>query len=162
MHPNFENEISKLDSLNLERGEFRYCTEREWTDKQIKEKFSEARGSKALNRYGVYVIYGSNTNGEELIYVGLSGTIQNNGSIGQQCLHKRLHMKQGKESRPKFFHELIHDGRDGSGPFPGGLYFRWFETYRNHIGTPPFLAEALLLAAYLKDCHRLPPLNRNA
>lgn len=158
----FEKSISELGSLHLRAGDFTFCTDREWTTEQIQRNFNEVRGSDALKCHGVYVIYGINSEGKKPVYIGRSGTLKNDGSISEQCLHKRLGKKQDNRPRPLVFHEWIHQATEDCGPFPYGLNFRWYETYRDRCGIPPFLAEAQLLAAYLKDFGRLPIKNKEA
>lgn len=158
----FTNVIAQLLSHGLKTGEFRLQTGSDWSDEQIKAAFNQARGGSAKGCFGIYIIYGLDAQGETPIYVGLSGTIKNDGTIRKQSLHERLGKKQDGQLRPLYFHELIHKGKQNCGPWPNGLRFSWIETYREITGTPPFLAESQLLAAYLSDFGRLPPLNNEA
>lgn len=158
----FTQAITELHSLGLKTGEFVFQTSPDWSDEQIKAAFNQARGVSAKGCFGIYIIFGIDAQGQTPIYVGLSGTIKNDGTIREQSLHERLGKKQGGQLRPLFFHELMHEGKQNCGPWPGGLHFRWIETYREMTGTPPFLAESQLLAAYLSDFGCLPPLNNEA
>jgi hypothetical protein len=123
---------------------------------------SEIIGS-GVRGYGVYVIYGvsDDANNEELLYIGKSGTINQNGRTGKQGLCGRLQNKQTKKmSKVEFYRKTL------TGELLGRQYrelrFWWAETYRNGKGVPPFLAEAQLLSAYLEEHGHLPPLNKAA
>jgi hypothetical protein len=120
---------------------------------------------------GIYVICGliegslEGSPDKELLYIGKSGTIKNNGTLCEQSIAKRLtNVREKKDDKKiygnEYFIEVIK-GNKGVGPYRA-LRFDWIETYRGNIGIPPFLAEAQLLAAYLKDNGKLPPLNKSA
>ncbi len=114
--------------------------------------------------YGVYVIYGHEESGaEHVIYIGKSGKILRNGSMGDQGVRQRLGMKQEGEYRDAFFRKVIRGETRhvGVGPYEK-LRIEWIETYKDKKGIPPFLAEARLLAAYLQEHCGLPVLNREA
>ena len=104
---------------------------------------------------GVYVISAA-TPTPRVIYIGKSGTVHQDGSLGEQRMNQRLRRKQSGLPREQFFREYM---RGHSVP---ELHIEWFETYRENVGDPPFLVEARLLAAYLADHGALPELNRSA
>jgi hypothetical protein len=103
--------------------------------------------------HGVYIISGCREVERSIIYIGKAGTILQNGKIKKQGLRKRLTMKQGGLYRRQFFWDVMSEQNLDC------LRVEWFGTYSNGGGTPPFLAEAELLAAYLAEHGRLPALN---
>jgi hypothetical protein len=98
----------------------------------------EVIGKKA-NVAGVYIVYGKNNDQtqEHLLYIG-----------------KKI---KGNE----YFRMVLNGEISGVGQWDV-LRIKWIETYRKPEGIPPFLAEAQLLAAYLSDTGKLPPLNQKA
>jgi hypothetical protein len=105
------------------------------------------------NCAGVYVISTGHGSRHEILYVGKSGTVHSDGTLGKQGISQRLRKKQKGLPRQTYF-EAVMDERGID-----QLLFEWFETYCGHEGAPPFLAEAELLAAHLADHGHLPPLN---
>jgi len=112
---------------------------------------------------GVYAFFGCHDEGaaEELLYIGKSGTILQDGRLRDQGLNGRIGNKQEKMSRQKFFNKIL-DGKDGRALGFNSIRIDWVETYRDGKGIPPFLAEAQLLASYLREFGALPPLNKEA
>ncbi len=105
--------------------------------------------------YGVYVISAIRGTSREVVYIGKAGTLRHDG-YGEQGLRKRLKMKQGDVPRERFFPDYIAEQK------LDGLHFEWFVTVGEATDTPPFLAEALLLAAHVREYGRLPALNLEA
>ena len=105
---------------------------------------------------GVYLIYGRRNEVWELLYIGRSGTLHNDGSFGSQKLLKRITKgKQEGVRRPRFFRErMALLGIEA-------LRFRWFVTFADGNGVIPAKAEADLLQAYLGEHSRLPPWNKS-
>ena len=112
-------------------------------------------------RFGVYLIYGVNGRTESLLYIGKAGKIGQGGTMGSQGLHGRLANKQERMPRQVFFENIL-SGKDPRVGTIDSLRIKWFETYRDNAGSPPFQAEAELLAAYLTEFKKLPPLNNEA
>jgi hypothetical protein len=106
--------------------------------------------------YGVYIISGCRETERNIIYIGKAGTIAQDGRTKKQGLRKRLTMKQGGLYRRQFFQNVMFDHNLDC------PRVEWFVTYSNRGGTPPFLAEAELLAAYPAEHGRLPVLNLSA
>jgi hypothetical protein len=133
-------------------------------EKQLKEVIG-----KSANVAGVYIIYAQN-NGQtqdHLLYIGKSGTIAQDGSIGSQKIAKRIlnvRAKRPDKTRIKGneFFPMLLNGEIGDMGQWDVLRIEWIETYRKMEGMPPFLAEAKLLAAFLSDTGKLPPLNKKA
>jgi hypothetical protein len=69
--------------------------------------------------------------------------------------------KQEGMSREDLFNKIL-DGKDGRALGFNSIQIEWIETYRDRRGVPPFLAEAQLLANYLRAFGALPPLNKEA
>lgn len=113
--------------------------------------------------HGVYVIYAWwDEHNSTLIYIGKSGTISTDGSIGAQGLAGRLGNKQEGLQREKFFNKILSGEDSRINGKPTRLEIKWIETFKDNKGEPPFFAEARLLRAYLSDWMKLPPLNNEA
>jgi hypothetical protein len=95
------------------------------------------------------------------LYIGKAGKIGQGGTMGSQGLHGRLANKQERMPRQVFFENIL-SGKDPRVGTIDSLRIKWFETYRDNAGSPPFQAEAELLAAYLTEFKKLPPLNNEA
>lgn len=136
--------------------------------KNHEKHLREVIGKKA-NVAGVYIVYGKNNDQrqDDLLYIGKSGTIAQDGSIGDQKICKRLlnvraiRVDKTKIKGDEYFRMVLNGKIPGVGQWDE-LRIRWIETYRKLEGIPPFLAEAQLLAAYLSDTGNLPPLNKKA
>lgn len=106
---------------------------------------------------GVYVITACRAGQGEVVYIGKAGTLRSDGTFKDQGIAKRLTMKQDADTyREVFFRELIAKEHLDC------LHFEWFVTFAEECSVPPFLAEADLLAAFLRDTKRLPRLNKEA
>ena len=103
----------------------------------------------------IYVIFGGD-NAERPLYIGKSGTVNQDGSWKGQTLRKRMTMKQGGISRRHFFGSLMSE------EFNAGLTFQWFVTHNETVKTIPALAELELLQAHFEQFDCLPKLNRCA
>jgi len=106
------------------------------------------------DEYGVYLIYGVKNNQKELIYIGKSGTLKQDGTFKEQKLRKRLTMKQNGIYRKEFFRKLMRENNYHS------LYFKWFITYSSKMKELPAYVEATLLNEFFKENHKLPKLNK--
>lgn len=129
-------------------------------DYSLAEKINEA---KVARGYGVYAFFGCRDKGaaQKLLYIGKSGTIRQDGSLGNQGLNERIRKKQEGMSREEVFNNIL-DGKDGRALGFNSIRIEWIETYRDRKGIPPFLAEAQLLTNYLRAFGALPPLNKEA
>lgn len=156
-----------------------------WSFVYTKEEskfFGRFLGQKNVsNGAGVYVIYGKRGITQELLYIGKSGTIRRAGKLGSQGLVTRINKKDSKTEegkalmRQSVFRVFVDhpaaekDERENvekAYPFIqnegsyDGLEFHLIETYKNKVGTPPALAEAQLLWAYLFEHEDLPKMNQ--
>ena len=107
-------------------------------------------------QYGVYVISESGRPGAEILCIGKSGTLCQDGTLKAQALRKRLTMKQDGVYRRVFFTNKMKELGLPS------LHFEWFVTFASTTHVPPFLAEAQLLAAFYGEFSYLPRWNKAA
>lgn len=107
------------------------------------------------NAFGVYVISEGQQRDGEIIYIGKSGTINQDGTWKKQGLRKRLTKKQDKKNRNEFF-QIIMDERNLN-----GLSFEWFVTLKAPTGDLTGHVEAKLIQAYFNDYGCLPPYNKS-
>ena len=128
-----------------QRGELRIGPGESIDEMVVREEVSEG--------YGVYVISGFRNAEREILYIGKSGTVCQDGSMKRQGIRKRLTMKQDGMRRRTFFKKVIAEKNLNE------LHIEWFVTYPK---IPPFLAESELLAAYLTESGKLPVLNKAA
>ncbi len=121
----------------------------------IGEKIKEAaKNNDVPNEYGIYLIYeGLNCNGN-LIYIGRSGTIDSDGTMGSQGIQKRLGMKQNSKTyRNDFFIEEMKKRQKG-------ISVAWFVTFdESGQNTLPAFAEAEVMQKYYDLNCGLPELN---
>ena len=101
-----------------------------------------AKENNVPNEYGIYLIYeGFDCNGE-LIYIGRSGTIQSDGTMGNQGIRKRLGMKQDGMYRNDFFRKEMEKRQKG-------ISVAWFVTFSiEGQKTLPALAESQAMQAF--------------
>jgi hypothetical protein len=110
--------------------------------------------NKVPSGYGVYLIFkGPNCNGE-LIYIGLAGTMNQDGTMKPQGLAERLKAKQEDMQRNHFFANYI------AKKSPDGLSFAWFVTFQNGSGVLPAVAEARAMEQFYEEYKKLPELNK--
>jgi len=91
----FENLLSEFEKKFKNHGSFPLFSGESIND--IVDKFN------VPPQPGVYVIYGCTSEREEIIYIGRSGSMNQDGSFRNQSLKKRLTMKQGGVYRKEFF-----------------------------------------------------------
>ena len=114
-----------------------------------------AKENNVPNDYGINLIYeGFDCNGE-LIYIGRSGIIQSDGTMGSQGIRKRLGMKQDGMYRNDFFKKEMEKRQKG-------ISVAWFVTF-NIAGqkTLPALAESEAMQEFYELEGRLPELNKS-
>ncbi len=121
------------------------------------QKITEAvKENKVPNEYGLYLIYEGFYCSGELIYIGSSGKIQSDGTMGSQGIGKRLGMKHNKTKyRNEFFIEEMEK-------IQKGISVAWFITF-NIEGqkTLPTFAEAEAIQVFYELEGRLPRLNKS-
>ena len=108
------------------------------------------------NKYGVYLIYSVKDNIEKIIYIGKSGTLQNDGTFKTQGIAGRL-KAVGKNNIPRniYFQDIIKEYDFDK------LKFLWIVTVEENVIEIPALVEAKLLQSYFDDNNVLPLLNKN-
>ena len=105
---------------------------------------------------GVYLIYGYKDGRSELLYIGRSGTLHQDGTFGDQKLLKRITKgKQDGMPRRAFFPEQMKLlGLEA-------LVFHWFITFIPSVRIIPAKAENDLLQAYFDEHEKLPLWNKS-
>ncbi len=105
------------------------------------EKIKEVARKKGVpNGHGIYLIYEGNGCKGDPIYIGKSGTIKSDGTIGKQGIKQRLGKKRGDGVYGnEFFISEMKKRRKG-------LSFAWFITFDNSgQKTLPAYAEAKIM-----------------
>lgn len=146
MRVEFETVLERLRETAFTHGRFVLLQSESINEVVVHERVSKG--------FGIYVISGCRNSGSEVLYIGMAGTICQDGRTKDQGIRKRLTMKQGGIYRKDYFPRVIDERNLDS------LNIEWFETYSVGKGVPPFLAEAELLAAFLRSSGRLPALNK--
>jgi hypothetical protein len=106
---------------------------------------------------GVYVISSLTTDKTETLYIGMAGTMQNNGQFKDQKLSGRLKAKQswdGKRyNRADFYRMQMRELNLQQ------LSFEWFVTFDKTNKVLPAKAEGDLMQSFYLDCKKLPKWN---
>jgi hypothetical protein len=109
------------------------------------------------NEYGVYLIYSIKDNTEELIYIGKSGTISQNGEFKRQGIKDRLKaVTTNNMQRDKYFQQEVIDKYNFD-----KLKFVWIITFDDKWKELPAYSESRLLQLYYDNHSVLPTLNRS-
>ncbi len=107
------------------------------------------------NEAGVYVIYKLAGGKIELVYVGKSGTMNQNGTFKDQKLRKRLNNKQDGVKRQEYFESKIEkDNIDA-------LDIYWYVTFDKKNQDLPAYVEGVLLQHYFEVYGELPAWNKD-
>lgn len=94
-------------------------------------------------------------NMKELVYIGKSGTMINDGSFKTQLLRKRLNNRHAGVSRQVYFENKLKDEAIET------LEFNWFVTFEgSNIDVSGFV-EGNLLQKYFEQNKKLPPWNKD-
>jgi hypothetical protein len=109
------------------------------------------------NESGVYLIYTIKANQEELVYIGASGKMKQDGSFGVQKLNKRLkNMQNSKLTRQKHFEcEMEVNELDL-------IKVKWYVTFDEATKHLPLFVEAVLLQEFYQQHEQLPKWNKQA
>jgi len=106
---------------------------------------------------GVYLVYDVTAEEKELIFIGSTGTIQNNGEIKHRegGIYDRMVNGQqfGKLPRHKAWHFQMKIEKIE------GLEIYWYETFNAKTKHIPTYVEGLILQKYLDEHGRLPRWN---
>lgn len=104
---------------------------------------------------GVYYIIRLAEGRIDLVYIGKSGTIKQNGEFKEQLLKGRINNKWDKETtRQEFFDRKIVDENIDA------LDIYWFVTMDNKHNDLPGYVEGLLMQRYFEIHGTLPPWNK--
>jgi hypothetical protein len=103
---------------------------------------------------GVYYILRLAQGNVDLVYIGKSGTVLQNGNFKTQLLKSRINNKQEGIKRQQYFEQMIEkENLDG-------LDIYWFVTYdKNHHDLPGFV-EGQIIQHYFDIYECLPPWNK--
>ncbi|GHV68525.1 hypothetical protein FACS1894199_15900 [Bacteroidia bacterium] len=103
---------------------------------------------------GVYYIVRLSRGKVDIVYIGNSGTMQQNGKFKEQLLRERLNNKQEEIKCEDFFNEkLVKENIDG-------LDIYWFVTFDEDTQDLPDYVEGLLLQRYFSTYRKLPAWNK--
>ena len=123
---------------------------------EIGQKISEeAKKHDVPNGYGIYLIYEGFDCCGELIYIGSSGTVNSDGTMGSQGIRKRLGKKQNQTTyRNDFFIEEMKKRQNG-------ISIAWFVTFdETEQKILPAFAESEVMQKFYDLKGRLPELNK--
>lgn len=104
---------------------------------------------------GVYYFLRLRQGKVEIVYIGKSGTVLNDGSFRKQSLQGRLNRKQGNMYRQQYLTQKIEEENIDA------LDIYWFVTYdKNHRDLPAFV-EGQIMQQYFDLFGTLPPWNKD-
>ena len=106
------------------------------------------------NLPGIYVIYRLARGRVELVYIGKSGTLEQNGDFKKQLLQSRLNNKQEGISRQQFFELKIKEQNIDA------LDIYWYVTFDDKHQDLPAYVEGLILQKFFDVHGRLPEWNK--
>ena len=100
-------------------------------------------------KYGIYAI--SDANNHNILYIGKGGTINNNGSYGNQNLNGRLKNARGQFPNSfEYFRDVMNQNN---------LHTLIFTVLYSNANNPPAYIESVSLLNYLNQNGNLPLLN---
>lgn len=103
---------------------------------------------------GVYYIFKLAKGAVDLVYIGKSGTINQNGTCRNQLLNGRINNKADGKRRQDFFEQKIAEENID------GLDIYWFVTMDEANHDLPGYVEGLLMQRYFEIYNSLPPWNK--
>lgn len=118
------------------------------------DKLSE-QSKDVPNLPGVYYILRLANGHVDLVYIGKSGTILQNGTFKNQLLKKRLNNKQDGMPREQFFKEKIKQEQIDA------LDIYWFVTFDENQRDIPAFVEAQIIQRYFDNYGQLPEWNKD-
>ncbi len=104
---------------------------------------------------GVYYIVRLARGRVDLVYIGKSGTMMQDGTFKNQTLRKRINNKHGDMKRQDFFDLKIQQENIDA------LDIYWFVTFDNKHKDLPALVEGVLMQRYFDVHGTLPPWNKD-
>ena len=109
----------------------------------------------APQKPGVYYILQLMKGHVDLVYIGMAGTIEQEGSFSEQLLYGRLNNKQDGVKRQQFFEDVIQKKEIDA------LDIYWYVTFDSEHRDLPAYVEALLLQRYFGSHGCLPEWNKS-
>ncbi len=103
---------------------------------------------------GVYYILRLAHGKIDLVYIGKSGTVLQNGQFKSQLLKGRINNKQEGMKRQQYFEQKMEQENID------GLDIYWFVTYDKHNQDLPAFVEGLIIQRYLELYGCLPAWNK--
>ena len=104
---------------------------------------------------GIYTFEKKTNESSEVVYIGKSGTLNQNGSFKNQFLKKRLNNKLIGIKRQQFFDQKLEDELFDT------LIIHWFVTFDDNQQDLPSYIEAKLIQEYFEKYKCLPSWNNN-
>ncbi len=104
---------------------------------------------------GIYIFFTIKGNEEKLVYIGASGTMNQNGNFGKQLLKKRLQNMQNRKIRRQTYFEVELENNKLD-----GIRVNWYVTFDAKHQDLPMSVEGILLQKYFDDFKKLPLWNR--
>jgi len=114
------------------------------------------RKNEVPNSYGIYIIYSIKNLSKNIIYIGKSGTMINDGTFKKQGIAQRLTKIQNKLPRKIYFQNVIKEYEFEK------LEFLWITTFDKMYKEIPSSSEAKMIQAYFSEFKKLPLLNKEA
>jgi hypothetical protein len=140
----FEEEWESLKK-DCESGSFIYSEPSASASKIVRSHF---RNIRQQEKHGVYVVRQQAS--REVLYIGKSGTIEQNGSFKGQDIPGRLTNLKGNITANQWFKTLVRE--------KGPLTIEY--VFLTSVPKSPALVEAVLLQAYLNERSCLPYRNK--
>lgn len=107
------------------------------------------------NLPGVYYILRHAGEKIDLVYIGKSGTVLQNGNFKNQLLRKRINNKQDGIKRQQYFEQkILQEGIDV-------LDIYWFVTYDKYYHDLPGFVEGQIIQRYFDNYRCLPAWNKD-
>jgi hypothetical protein len=111
--------------------------------------------SKLPETPGVYIFSVIKDKKEEVVYIGKSGTLEQNGCFKKQFLRKRLNNKQDGLKRQDYFERKIEIEELES------IKVYWAVTFDENNSDLPAFVEANLLQLFFRENMKLPRWNKS-
>tara|TARA_R110001632_G_scaffold21300_2_gene62521 strand:- start:478 stop:897 length:420 start_codon:yes stop_codon:yes gene_type:complete len=109
------------------------------------------------NESGVYLIYTITDDIEDLVYIGASGKIKQDGTFPIQKLKRRLqNMQESGLRRQTHFENQMNEN------IIDEIRVRWYVTFDDEIKHLPLYVEAVLFQEFFEKYKQLPKWNKQA
>jgi hypothetical protein len=142
----------------IEAPAIKFVVEKQmFTEKNGRSKFNNIIRDRVENKFGVYLWVNQKTS--EIVYIGMAGRINTNGTFGIHSIQKRLLASRGKDKAIKKdiqTNDYVRDYMVNNDVESLDFYIMYSKT-----GEPPAYIEAMLLYKYYKKNNRLPKLNNS-